>query len=560
VSGEPCSETSETISALRRRLADAEALLEAIREGQVDALVVGAAENEHVYSLESPELPYRQFLEQMGEGAVSLDAEARILFCNRFFASLVQQPREAILGHPFEAFLVPRCRDGFRAALAKGGLEHLGVALRSKEGPELPVQVTVTAAGEDSAQRFTVVVTDLSERERLRELSALREASEAANQAKDQFLAYVGHDLRTPLQVIKGWTQYLLKRTDDLGESARKALLAIDRNADLQRKLIDDLLDVSRIVSGKLHLERAVLDLGALAQACVAGMLVAAEAKGVHLSCAVALPVFVDGDPQRLDQVLNNLIGNAIKFTPRGGRVEVTVLQAAEAARIVIEDDGQGIDPAILSQVFDRFRQGRGDDHRRERGLGLGLAISKHIVELHGGVVRATSQGLGQGATFTVELPALPAEHNAGLLAPARREGALEGKRILIVDDNTDAAHTLDVLLKALGHETRVVYDGNQAVAAFDDFQPNLVLLDIGLPGISGYEVARLLRSRGRHGVRIVAVTGWGQEEDRRRAKAAGFDHHLVKPADPLKLVETIAQWRRSQLDATRPPNQALRS
>jgi len=540
VTGEPGSESSETVSALRRRLADADALLDAIREGQVDALVVGAAENEHVYSLESPELPYRQFLEQMGEGAVSLDAEARILFCNRFFASLVQQPREDILGHPFEAFLVPRCRDGFRAALAKEGLEHLGVTLRSKEGPEIPVQVTVTAAGAESAQRFTVVVTDLSERERLRELSALREASEAANQAKDQFLAYVGHDLRTPLQVIKGWTQYLLKRADDFGESARKALSAIDRNADLQRKLIDDLLDVSRIVSGKLHLERAVLDLGALAQACVAGMMVAAEAKGVQLSCAVALPVFVDGDPQRLDQVLNNLVGNAIKFTPRGGRVQVSVLQATEAARIVIEDDGQGIDPAMLSQVFDRFRQGRGDDHRRERGLGLGLAISKHIVELHGGAVRATSLGLGRGATFTVELPALPAEHNAGLLAPARREAALEGKRILIVDDVESTREQVARLLSERRAEVVALADVSAAMAWLEHESFDLVISDLVMPGLDGFELARELRKRHGPNNPLLALSGLSSEQTREACRQAGFSGYLSKPFDETALIRAV--------------------
>ncbi|HEY8922922.1 MAG TPA: PAS domain-containing protein, partial [Polyangia bacterium] len=211
-------EGCETVLDLKRRLADAEALLDAIREGQVDALVIGQAEKEHVYSLEGPELPYRQFLEQMGEGAVSLDAEGRVLFCNRFFASLTDRPREDILGLPFEDFLTPRCRAELRASLVEGGLGHLGLALVGKAGRELPVQVTVTSAGEESAQRFTLVVTDLSERERVRELSALQEASEAANQAKDQFLAYVGHDLRTPLQVIKGWTQYLLKRADELGD------------------------------------------------------------------------------------------------------------------------------------------------------------------------------------------------------------------------------------------------------------------------------------------------------------------------------------------------------
>ncbi|HEY8924480.1 MAG TPA: hybrid sensor histidine kinase/response regulator, partial [Polyangia bacterium] len=488
------------------------------------------------------ELPYRQFLEQMGEGAVSLDAEARVLFCNRFFASLTDRPREDILGVPFEDFLSPRCRAEFRASLVKGSLGHLGLALVGKAGRELPVQVTVTSAGEESAQRFTLVVTDLSERERVRELSALQEASEAANQAKDQFLAYVGHDLRTPLQVIKGWTQYLLKRADELGDTARKALSAIDRNADLQRKLIDDLLDVSRIVSGKLHVERSVIDLGAIAQGCVSGVMVAAEAKGVRLTCVVPLPIFVDGDPQRLEQVLNNLIGNALKFTPRGGGVDVRVLQVGDAARIEIEDDGQGIDPSTLAQVFDRFRQGRGPDQRREGGLGLGLAISKHIVERHGGSIRAFSAGRGRGATFTIELPALSGEHHAFVapVVPAAPAGVLEGKRIIVIDDVASTREQVARLLGERRAEVVAVSDGAAALARLEQESFDLVISDLMMPGLDGFELARELRKR--HGADnpFLAVSGLPSEETWEACRQAGFSGYLAKPFEESALIRAV--------------------
>jgi len=390
-------ESSEQIAA---RLADAEATLDAIRNGSVDAIVVSRREGHQVFTLESVDLPYRQFLERMGEGAISLDASANIVFCNRFFVDLVGGERAGLYGEPLESFIATDHRPAFRQALLESDPQRIQAALTSADGRCIPVQISLTPTGHDLSRRWVVVISDFSDAERLHTVSAAHEAAEAASLAKDQFLALVGHELRTPLAVMMGWTEYLLQQATPDEAKTRKALATIKRNALLQQKLIEDLLDVSRIVSGKLNIERRELDLSSLAKDVANALALRAQGVGVDLRVEIGEPVLVRGDPQRLEQVLSNVLGNAIKFTPSGGWVRVSVVAEEERARIEVQDTGTGIDPALLPRVFQVFRQGD-SRRRRESGLGLGLTITKHLVELHDGSVHVYSAGPGRACWWS---------------------------------------------------------------------------------------------------------------------------------------------------------------
>jgi PAS domain S-box-containing protein len=532
--------SDEDVTALRRRLADAESLLEAIREGRVDALVVNWAAEEHIFTLESADLPYRRFLEQMSEGAVSLDSSGQIVYCNRFFAELVKTPREELAGVALERFVTPASLSDYRAALEGDDVHRVGIRL-SVAGVEVPVQLAVSPVGSEQARRFTVVVTDLSERERLQTLSALQEASEAASLAKDHFLARVGHELRTPLQVVKGWTQFLLRRSTELDDRTQKALETIDRSVDMQRKLIEDLLDLSRIASGKMRLERVNLDASQLAAGVAASLVLSAEAKQIELTLAAPRRVHVEADPHRLEQVLNNLIGNAIKFTPRGGHVRVTVAEDHGTARIAVIDDGRGIDGPMLSRVFQLFSQKVDEDAGRDGGLGLGLAISKQLVELHGGSLHVRSDGRDRGSTFTIELPALAGAADRPSFVP-RRGLSLKDRRILVIDDEKDARDVVARLLAAAEAEVVTAPDVPTALARLEQESFDAIVSDLLMPGIDGLELAREVRKRHGETRPLVALSGLPGADVGDRARAAGFSAFVAKPVGDEELVSKLAQ------------------
>lgn len=435
------------------------------------------------------------------------------------------------------------------------------------DGSEFPVEVSITRVPGADPPRFTGFVRDLTERVRAerereellqRESRARREA-ETANRAKDDFLATLSHELRTPLNAIVGWTRMLLDGSMD-ERSTRHALEVIDRNAHLQVQLVADILDVSRIITGGLTLDVRPVDLGSVIGAALDSARPAADAKRIRIRVSLAPSARpVEGDPQRLQQIVWNLLTNAVKFTPVDGVIDVQLADAGEnGVRLSVADNGEGIDAAFLPHVFERFRQADSSVSRQHGGLGLGLAIVRHLVELHGGTVRAESAGRGQGSTFTVSLPrggistsAAPVAVETPRLeppAPPRAAPSLAGCRVLVVDDQADTRELLALCLSAAGATTATAASVQDALRSLDGSPVDVLLTDIGMPGEDGFALIREVRRRETPGGRRIAaaaVTAYASAADRDRAIAAGFDRHLAKPIDPPAVVAAVrAMWR----------------
>jgi signal transduction histidine kinase/ActR/RegA family two-component response regulator len=379
----------------------------------------------------------------------------------------------------------------------------------------------------------------------------LTEEAETANRLKDEFLATVSHEVRTPLNTVLGWARMLKSKELD-PERATHALDTIERNATGLARIIDDLLDVSRIVAGTLQLDHYPVNVPAITQAAVDAVRPLAAAKSIHLQYSPdpsAIEV-VSGDAGRLQQVAVNLLTNAIKFTPEKGRVDVSVKRAGPDLELVVEDTGEGIRADFLPHVFDRFRQADGATTRRHTGLGLGLAIVRELVELHGGTVRAHSSGPGRGAKFTVCLPILTSPLVRELWTrvddgrPAPSLQRLDGLHVLIVEDNADGREVITMMIEAAGGRAAAVGSVREALEAVASLHPDVLVSDIGLPDEDGYALIRRIRSREaeRGGfLPAVAMTGFVRTEDRARVLAAGFQVHVPKPVNPVELTAAIA-------------------
>jgi signal transduction histidine kinase/CheY-like chemotaxis protein len=384
----------------------------------------------------------------------------------------------------------------------------------------------------------------------LEEAVAARAEAEAVNRAKDVFLATLSHELRTPLTAILGWARMLRGAGLDAAV-ARRGLEVIERNAEAQHQLIRDLLDVSRIISGKLRLETRQLGLAPVVEAALDSVRQAADAKDIRLGAEFAGETgLVTGDPDRLQQVVWNLLSNAIKFTPKGGAVGVRVEREGSDVLVRVSDTGQGIAPEFLPYVFDRFRQADGSTTREHGGLGLGLAIVRHLVEQHGGRVSAESAGEQRGSTFTISLPvaAVRAEEGRGIVAPPPSHPlpgvgapALGGVRVLVVDDQPDARELLAMVLGAAGAEVSTAGSAAEALETLRREQVDALVSDIGMPVEDGYSLVGRVRAQAPGLVAAIALTAYASEDDRRRALAAGFDAHVAKPVEPAELVSVIA-------------------
>jgi signal transduction histidine kinase/ActR/RegA family two-component response regulator len=455
---------------------------------------------------------------------------------------------------------------GVILSIALGTLAAVGVA-RSIAQPISELRAIASALGRGESLNAPTtsiqeihdvadaLLTAAAQREDLlRKEQQARETAEAAGRAKDQFLAILSHELRTPLNAVYGWAR-MLRAGQTRADGTERALDAIIRNADAQVHLIDDLLDVSRVITGKMRLDVQSVDLHAVIEAALDSIRPAAEAKGVRLQKLLdprAGPT--TGDPARLQQVVWNLLANAVKFTPKGGRVEVHLRRVNSHVEIVVSDTGEGIARGILPFVFDRFRQADSSSTRAHAGLGLGLALVKHLVELHGGTVVARSAGEGEGASFVVKLPITIAQLPGDALARVHPTAAapdtsprgvrLDGLRVLVVDDDPGALELAAAILTGAGASVRSCRSAAEALVVLPEWRPHVLVSDIEMPGEDGYSLIRKVRAlESERGGRTpaVAVTAYGRMQDRMLSLTAGYSMHVPKPVDPAELTTIIA-------------------
>ncbi|MBX3232776.1 MAG: response regulator [Labilithrix sp.] len=457
-----------------------------------------------------------------------------------------------------------RVRAEVRRVLDPGADMSFDVEYRAigiEDGVERWVSARGVAIAENGkVVRFLGAMLDITAKKRIeverieileREQRA-RAAAETANRSKDEFLATVSHELRNPLNAILGWARVLIEEDEEGDERRRKGLEVILRNAKTQVQLVEDILEVSRIITGKLRLSTCSVDVGAIVDNAIETARAAAAAKRVLIDVRVEQPLgIIVADEDRLQQILWNLLLNAVKFTPAEGTVTLHARRSATRLELVIQDTGEGIDPDFLPFVFDRFRQADGSTTRTHGGLGLGLAIVRHLAELHGGTVRAESEGRGRGATFTVVLPADPAaadERAASPVAappPSRRpeeKKPLAGRAVLVLDDDSDMRELLAMILEDAGAKVRCCSTVGAALAALESDKPDVAISDLAMPGEDGYAFVRRVRgaAEGVRALPLVAMTAYARAEDRRRVLDAGFDRHVAKPIEPDELVEAL--------------------
>lgn len=459
----------------------------------------------------------------------------------------------SMLGYPGAAFTEGRVRwaaitpdayasldaEAFRQAKLQGSCRPFEKELIRSDGSRVPV-IFGAATFRGVGDRGPFFALDISERKRLeRELNGrVRELAES-HRRKDEFLALMSHELRNPLAPIHT-AIYVLRKGEDDPEAREKVLGILDRQVGRLTHLVNDLLDLSRINGGRVSLKRSTVDLEQIAGRAVEATRPAFEEhRHEFLVMPARARLRVDGDPMRLEQVLVNLLNNAAKYTDPGGRIALRFAREGGEAVVRVIDSGIGIEPSLLGKIFDPFYQAERRVNRSEGGLGLGLSISRSLAELHGGTVVGLSRGPGQGSTFELRLPALAAEGSDELTPSSRTPAVAPGvpprRRVLVVDDNEAAADSLGHMLTRLyKQDVRIAYDGPTAIEAAGLFRPDVVLLDIGMPVMDGLEVARRLKGLAEHKETVlVAVTGWGQDDDRRKSMEAGFDLHLVKPVEP---------------------------
>ncbi|HEV8335875.1 MAG TPA: PAS domain S-box protein [Candidatus Polarisedimenticolia bacterium] len=470
--------------------------------------------------------------------------DLRYVWVGKRFAEWLQRRPEEIVGRPIAEVLGPeamaRLQPYVDRVLAGEEVQFETQIDYEKIGPRwISAMYSPTFDTTGSVTGWLSVVIDIEARK------VEEEVLKNADRRKDEFLATLAHELRNPLAPIRNSLE-IMKLAEADSEVATKARDMIDRQVSHMERLIDDLLDISRITRNRLELRRQRVDLQAVIHQAVETSRPMAERLGHEIRVRLpAEPLFVHGDPVRLAQVFGNLLNNSCKYTKRGGRIEVSAERQGEIIAASVRDNGIGISTGMLPRIFDMFTQGDQRLDRASGGLGIGLTLVRQLVEMHNGRVDAKSDGPDQGSTFQVRLPALVEKtQEGGLDGTARDRRVAPALRILVVDDNQDSAHSLSTLLAMNGNQTRTAYDGLEAVEAAKAFQPDVLMLDIGLPKMDGFETCRRIRAQpwGKN-ILLVALTGWGQEEDRRRSKEAGFDAHLVKPVSHAELMELLASF-----------------
>ena len=471
-------------------------------------------------------------------GIFLLDPEAKVISWNSGAERIKGYTADEIIGKHFSVFYPPediaagKPNREIEIALEVGRYEEEGWRVR-KDGSLFWANVVITALfGKDRQLRgFAKLTRDMTERRQVQELRL-------ADQLKNEFLAMLAHELRNPLAPISNALELLKRaRPDDVAVSESVQLMS--RQLTHLLRLVDDLMDVSRITTGKIGVHREPVELTPIIHSAMEEVQVHLDSRGHELMVSVpAKPIVVHADAVRLSQVLSNLLVNAAKYTPQPSQIWLNAERTGNQAVIRVRDSGIGISAEMLAKVFDLFVQADNSLERKQGGLGIGLSLVNRIIAMHDGTVNATSEGLGKGSEFVIRLPiADPGTESKASSKAARRLPVGPKRKILVVDDNVDAAVTLAKLLTIWGHEVQVVFDGIAALEAAERMVPDIVLLDIGLPGMNGYEVAKNLRNLPQSkSSLIVALTGYGQSEDRQQAMEAGFDVHMIKPPDAERL------------------------
>ena len=528
------AETEQTES-LRMRLAESEEMLRAIRHGEIDALVVDGAAGKQVYTLHSADEPYRNLVEQMQEGAVVLAVDGDILYSNARFAMLVGERLESLVGSRFDRFVNASDQHDFEAFLKDGSGRRRSRLIRSDAGA-FEVSLSLTTTGPTNGdRRLNLIVTDLSE---LLAAHRNRDRAERDSRTKDDFLAMLGHELRTPLGAISNAGR-VLELTPAGGEPAIRAHQVIARQVGHISHLINDLLDVERVVSGKIRLNRQPLDLADAVRRAVAAF--TGDAGSDRRIDVATEPVWVDFDAVRLEQVLTNIVANAVKYTPAGGHIQVKIRADGGDAVFSVEDNGLGISPRLLPFIFDMYVQADRTLASAQGGLGIGLTLVRRLVELHGGTIVASSGGEGHGSKFLVRLKQVsPLGTSPSLSVPLERRA--RPRRVLVIEDSGDAREMLRMMLELSGHIVYDAADGLRGLELLDAVRPDAAIIDIGLPGMDGHQIAKRIRAEphGR-GMLLLALTGYDSLGDSKRSSEHGFDHHLVKPVDPDQLARLLS-------------------
>jgi signal transduction histidine kinase/ActR/RegA family two-component response regulator len=519
---------------LRARLAELEETLRAIRAGEVDAVVVEGQAGEQVYTLQGADQPYRTLVEQMHEGAAILTARGDILYCNRRFAELVAAPLETVIGGSIDRFIDAGDSGSAHPLLQAGHGTYRG-RLTAADGRLREVYMSWTTAGADRVSQRSLIVADLTE---LLDAQISRDRAERESRTKDEFMAMLAHELRNPLGAIEGAARVL----ETAGSSEAPAVRArevIARQVRSLSRLVDELLEAGRVATGKISLTLAAVRFDELVTRSVSQSTSAAADRHIEVD---AQPVWIEGDAVRLEQVVSNLVGNAVKYTAPGGYIRVGLTADGPDAVLRVEDDGVGIPAETLPRIFDLFVQGNATLDRSQGGLGIGLTLVQRLVDLHRGTVTASSRGSGRGSTFTVRLPRIaPPERTADI----RAEPRAPRQRVLVIEDNQDAREMYRLVLELDGHEVLEAEDGASGLAVLKDERPDVALIDIGLPQLDGYELARRFRAEpSADGTVLVALTGYGSPDDREESRRAGFDYHLIKPVSPDSILQLLHEER----------------
>jgi PAS domain S-box-containing protein len=530
----------------------------------------------HEERLRHSEERFRLLVEGVSDYAIfMLDVNGMIATWNNGAARIKGYTADEIIGQHFSRFYPREALDSgwpeheLRVATAEGRFVDEGWRIR-KDGSKFWAHVTITALRDETGRLrgFAKLTRDLTERKRTEALEASgaeREAllegernarmmAQRTARMKDEFLATLSHELRTPLNAILGWTQLLRARKTPEPAEFTRAMEVIERNARAQVRLIDDLLDLSRIMAGRFRLDVQQVSLADIVRGALDSIEPAAQAKGLRLESVLdPRSVIVSGDPARLQQVFWNLLSNAVKFTPKGGRIQALLQRVNSHIEFSVSDTGIGISENFLPHVFERFSQQDGSTHRQYGGLGLGLAISKQLVDMHGGSIQAKSMGEGQGATFVVTLPLIilgKESGGAGRMHPTAGElteavpvPKLDGVRALVVDDEADALELIRHVLENQGAHVTTLRSGEEALRWLESHTPDVLISDIGMPGMDGYQFLRRVRAAEPKSRRIpaLALTAFARPDDRKHAVLAGYHAHLAKPFDMAELAIVVA-------------------